>query len=141
MPKYIVKDASVTLNSVNLSTRVAQVAIIMEADDVDVSTMGTGVHEHLAGLRSDRFEITFVSDFDVAMVDATLAPLLATATTQPTFPVVVKPTSAAVSATNPSYTSSTCILLNYSPLAGEVGSRSETAVVIVSNVLIVRATA
>jgi hypothetical protein len=140
MPKFIVKDAVVSINNVTLSNRVAQVAVEMNADDVDVSTMGTGVHQHLAGLRNDQFTMTFLSDFDAAQVDATLFPLLATATTQTEFTVSVTPNSLAVSSTNPKYVSDNCILLTYQPISGAVGARSETAVTFPSNAAIRRQT-
>jgi len=138
MSKFVVKDAVVTIGSTVLSNRVASVEVTMAADDVDVSTMGTGVHEHLGGLRSDQYVLTFLSDFDAAQVDAVLFPLLATATDTPTFSVKVRPFSTAVSSTNPSYESTACILLNYSPISGAVGARSETAVTIPSNAAITR---
>lgn len=138
MSKFIIKDCVITINSVDLSDRVAQVEVTQNADDVDVSTMGTGVHEHLGGLRNDSFVVTFLSDFDAAMVDATLAPLQATATSQPEFPIKVRPTSSAVSATNPSFETTKAILLNYSPINGAIGARSETQVTFPSNELIVR---
>lgn len=141
MAKYIIKDADVSINGVDLSERVASVTVVMDADDVDVSTMGTGVHQHLGGLRNDRFEITFLQDFAASMVDATLSPLLTTATTQTEFTIIVKPTSSAVSSTNPSFTSTKSILLTYQPIAGNVGDRSEATVTFPSNEIIARATA
>lgn len=140
MAKYIIKDAVITVNSVDLSNRTAQVAIVMDADDVDVSTMGTGVHEHLAGLRNDRFEITFLQDFAASEVDATLFPLVATATSQPEFTVKVKPQSGSATTTNPEYSSTKTILLTYQPLSGAVGARSEATVTFMSNEAISRAT-
>lgn len=140
MGKFVVKDAVVSIGGVTLSDRVAQVEVQMNADDVDVSTMGTGVHEHLAGLRNDQFILTFLSDFDANEVDATLFPLLADADSTPEFAVYVQPFSGSPSATNPKYSSTACILLNYSPISGAVGARSETQVTIPSNELIQRLT-
>lgn len=140
MSKFIVKDCVVTIAGTTLSDRVAQVAVEMNADDVDVSTMGTGVHEHLAGLRNDQFTMTFLSDFDAGEVDATLFPLLATATSQPEFAVSVKPQSGAASTTNPQFIGDTCILLTYQPVSGAVGARSETAVTFPCNSAIRRQT-
>lgn len=139
MPKHIIKDAYVSVNSHDLSRRVASVAVIQDADDVDVSTMGTGVHEHLAGLRNDRFEVTFIQDFDGSVDDA-LSALVADADTQPSFTMIVKAFNATVTTTNPSWTSTDTILLNYQPLSGNVGDRSEAQVTFPSNSGIVRAT-
>ena len=138
MAKYIIKDAVVEINSVDLSNRVAEVTINMNADDVDVSTMGTGVHEHLAGLRNDSFVVKFLQDFAAASVDATLYPLVATATTQPTFPIEVSPFTGAASSTNPHYTCAEGILLDYQPMQGAVGARSEVDVTFFANDSIVR---
>lgn len=138
MAKYVIKDAVVSVDGADLSDRVASVTVNMDADDVDVSTMGTGVHQHLGGLRNDRFEVTFLSDYASAKVDAVLYQLLATASSQPEFTVYVQPVSGGVSSTNPQYKSTKCILLSYQPIAGNVGDRSETQVVFPSNEAIVR---
>src|SRR5436309_3235442 len=138
MPKFIVKDCVIKVNSVDLSDHVASVTVTMAGDDVDVSTMGTGVHQHLIGLRNDAFEITFLSDFDAAKVDETLFPLLSTASGTTEFPVSVTPFTGSVSSTNPKYSSSKCILNQYAPISGTVGARSETAVSLLSNEAISR---
>jgi hypothetical protein len=138
MAKYIIKDAVLFVDGHDLSDRVASVSVIMEGDDVDVSTMGTGVHEHLTGLRNDRIEVTFLSDFAANKVDAVLYELLATADSQPEFPVYVKPFDAAVSSTNPKYATPRAILNSYQPIAGNVGDRSEVTVTFFSNEAITR---
>jgi hypothetical protein len=136
--KYIIKDAVVEINSVELSDRVAEVTVNMSADDVDVSTMGTGVHQHLGGLRNDSFVVKFLQDFAAASVDATLHSLIATASSQPTFPIEVSPFSGASSATNPHYSCAEGILLDYQPMQGAVGARSEADVTFFANDSIVR---
>lgn len=140
MGKFVVKDAVVKINNVDLSDRVASVTVMMEGDDVDVSTMGTGVHQHLIGLRNDRFEITFLSDFAASSVDATLFPLLSTASVTTEFPVEVSAFTGTTTTTNPKYSSQKCILNQYSPIAGTIGARSETAVTFLSNEAIARGT-
>jgi len=140
MPKFVILDASVLINGVDLSARVAQVEVQMNSDDVDVSTMGAGVHQHLAGLRADAYIVTFLSDFDAAMVDATLAPLQASASSTPEFPIKVRAHQTAVSSINPSFECLKAILLTYSPIAGAIGARSETQVTFPSNDMITRHT-
>ncbi|MES2866730.1 MAG: hypothetical protein V4703_08210, partial [Actinomycetota bacterium] len=58
-------------------------------------------------------------------VDATLWPLAIAYTT---FAVAIKPTSAAISATNPEYQLATGHLLSYSPMDGKIGEASKTTV-------------
>ena len=89
---------------------------------------GGNLGERVHGLQDNSFTVTFQQDFEAASVDAVLYPLYDNETE---FEVEVRPTSAAVSATNPSYTGD-CILLEYSPLDGKVGDLSETKVKIPS---------
>ena len=136
MAKYVFKDADVVINGVNLSNRISQVAVNMTREDVPTTAMGASGVQRLAGIGDDSFEITFLQDHAAANVDATMFPLLGAAP----FTVVVKPTSAAVGATNPTFTGS-CILTDYTALQGEVGSRAEATVTLPVDGIIARATA
>lgn len=135
MAKFVLKDASVVVNGVDLSNRVAEVEVNINADEVETTAMGATGKARLAGLRDDSFTLKFRQDFAAANVDATMFPLVGAAP----FTVVVKPTSAAVSATNPSYTGS-CILTEYQPIAGEVGSVADASVTLPVDGAITRAT-
>jgi hypothetical protein len=79
--------------------------------------MGASGREKLAGLEDNSFEVTWLQDFAASEVDATLAPLIRAAP----FAFEIRPTSSAVSSTNPKFTGS-AILTEYQPVAGEVGS-------------------
>lgn len=124
MAKYVILDASVTYNSVDLSDHVESVEITMDSEDVDLTSMGDTSRTHAPGLRDDTVTVTYFQDFATGKVDATHAPLLGVAAGAT---LVVKPTSAAVSSTNPSYTMM-AILLSYQPMAGTVGDSSMTTV-------------
>ena len=137
MGKFVLKDASVVVNSVDLSDHVASVEIATKADDVAVTAMGaTGVNR-LPGLRDESFKVKWRQDFAAAKVDATLWPLYSGSTSHT---VVVKPTSAAVSATNPTFTG-TCYLLDYTPLSGDVGSVADSDTTFTVDGVITRAVA
>ncbi len=135
MAKHVLTDASVTVNGVNLSTRVESVEVNVELEDVDITAMGATAREHAPGLRNDSITLNFFQDFAAANVDATFWPLIGNTG----FSVVIKPTSAATSSTNPSFTAN-CILLTYSPLAGAVGEANQTSIELPCNGAIVRAT-
>lgn len=113
-------NVSVTINAVDLSDHVRELSLEMDADDLDATGMGATSKTHIPGLRDDRIEVTFLADWAASKVDATLAPLVGSATG---FAIVVKPTTAAVSTTNPSYTVTAC-LFNYQPITAEVGQIS-----------------
>jgi len=135
--KFVLKDASVVVNSVDLSDHVASVEISMGAEDVATTAMGATGVTRLPGLRDESITVTWRSDFAAAKVDATLAPLYTGGTPHT---VVVKPTSAAVSATNPTYTG-TCYLLEFAPIAGGVGDVADVETTFVVDGVITRATA
>jgi hypothetical protein len=126
MAKFVLKNAVVTVNSVDLSDHISQVTVETNHDEVDVTSFGSTYREILQGMGDATITLSFFQDFAAAKVDATLWPLADAGTT---FPVVVKPTSASVSSTNPSY-SMTGIILNYNPIDGAVGDASTTEVTI-----------
>src|SRR5574341_608146 len=78
--------------------------------------MGDNSVSRLASLKDFSLEITWNQDYAAANVDATLFPLVGAAA----FPVKVRPTTSAISATNPEYQGN-CILTEYTPLDGTVG--------------------
>jgi hypothetical protein len=128
MSKIVLKDCSIVINGVDLSDHSSSVEIALKKAAIDTTNFSGGGKEAIAGLSEDTFTVDFQQDFGVAEVNATLIPLYENETE---FVVVVKAHSASVTATNPSFTG-TCILLEYSPLAGKVGSLSETKVKMMS---------
>ena len=136
MAKFVLDDADVTINAVDLSVYVKSVTINYEAEVKDITAMGDDGREKLAGLRNGSIEIEFFQDFVAAKVDATLFPLVGAAE----FTVLILPTSAAVGADNPLYTSS-CILASYSPIRGSVGDEATATATFECSGLIVRTVA
>ena len=118
----IVMSNNVTLSvgGTDLSDHVREIKIDMSADDLDATAMGATSKAHVVGLRDDRMEVTFLQDFAASKVDATLSALVSSSTG---FVVVVKPTTAIPSPTNPSYTM-TALLFDYSPIDATVGEIS-----------------
>lgn len=124
MGKIVLRDCTITVNGVDLSDHVSSVEVNFVKDEVETTNFSGQGRERIAGLKDDSFVVTFQQDYAAGEVDQTLFPLY---NNENEFTVVVKPTAAAVSATNPSYTG-TCILLEYQPLSGSVGDLSETEV-------------
>lgn len=116
MAKLVLKDASITVGGTNLSDHISSIAIPVEADAPESTAFGATWRERAAGgLKDFSVDITWQQDYAAANVDATLWPLLATSAA-----IVVKPTSGAVSATNPSYSGSV-IVNQLTPVNGSVG--------------------
>ena len=122
MADIVLTNASVVVNSVDLSAHVTSVAINRSADAVETTAMGDTARTYTGGLESGTLDITFNQDYASAKVEATLYALVNTSTS-----VVVKQTAAAVAATNPSYTMS-CFVAEYSPVDGSVGDLSTVSV-------------
>lgn len=113
------KDVSVTVNSVDLSDRSNAVTLTYEVEQQDATVMG-GNRSFVGGIQNNSLEVTMYQDFAASEVEATIFPLVGTQTT-----VVLKPTSSAVGADNPSYTLTDCFLSSHTPIsAGDVGSTS-----------------
>ena len=123
MAVFVLTDASVTVNSVDLSTYVTSVSLNYEKDSVEVTAMGNSGHIFTGGLQNISLDVTFNQDFAATKVAATLDALIGSTTT-----VVVKPTSGAVSATNPSYTISNAFLAGTQPVNGSTGDLAQMSV-------------
>jgi len=124
MAKVILKDCYIVINGTNLSDHVSAVTLDLKKDGVETTSFSGGGRERVAGLKDDSLQLTIQSDYAAASVDAVLFPLYNNETE---FQVEIRPTSSAVSTTNPKYTA-TCVLFEYSPLDGKVGDLADTKV-------------
>jgi len=105
MAVYLSNGVVVTLNSVALSDHVTSATINRVFDELEVTAMGDTAHKFVKGLEASTIALDFLSDTAAANVNATLQAAWGT-----TVALTLKQTSAAVSATNPLY--STTILVN-----------------------------
>ena len=119
MAKFVLTDASITVGGTDLSDDVQSIEVSYEAEAQECTTMGDDTREQLGGLKNWSVTLNFVQDFASAQVDATLFSAVGTQVA-----LVIKPTSGAVSTTNPSF-SGTGLLTNYNPIGNSVG---ETAI-------------
>ena len=115
MAVFLNNGVSVTVNSVDLSDHVTAVTINRTFDELEVTAMGDSGHKFVKGLEASSITIDFLNDTATGEVLQTLQAAWGTNVT-----VVVKQTSAAVSATNPSYTM-TCLVNNTTDVNGAVG--------------------
>ncbi len=124
MAKLVLRDCFIEVDGTNFSSHVASVTINLSKDEIDTTNFGGDGRERAHGLKDDSFEMTFQQDYDADSVDDVLYPLWDDETE---FIVKVRPRAGAASTSNPEY-SATCILLEYTPLAGDVGDLSTTDV-------------
>lgn len=117
MAKIVLTNPSITINSVDLSSKIAQVSIDISYDEVETTAFGDTFKTRVLGLGDASISLSFHQDFAAAQTEATIYPLLGNSAGTT---IVVKPTSAAVGATNPSYTM-TALINEWSPVNGSVG--------------------
>lgn len=119
MTTRVLTDASVTVNAVDLSDHVQSVTVELSRETQDDTAMGNTARSNSAGLKTNSMSVTFLQDFAASEVDATLWTLYDAGTEHD---VVVKETSSAVGATNPTYTL-TGFITDYNPIGGSVGDQ------------------
>jgi len=122
MAQIVLTDVSVSINSVDLAAKATQVVINYEKEAVEVTAFGDSWRKFTDGLGNVTCDVEMQQDFSSAAVEDTVYPLVGTTTT-----LVFKPTSGAVSATNPSYTITGAYLASHTPLNGAVGELSTTS--------------
>ena len=105
MAIYLSNNVVATRNSVALSDHVTSATINRSFDELEVTAMGDTAHKFVKGLEASTITLDFLSDTAAANVNATLQAAWGT-----TVALTLKQTSAAVSATNPLY--STTVLVN-----------------------------
>lgn len=121
MPKYVVKDAIIEIDDIDLSARASRATVTSSKALVDSTTFGADYRENVVGLGDASIAVTFQQDFDTAQTDATLWPIHSAGRT---CRVRVIPTSGAISETNPAYVMEAALIPDYTPLNGSVGDLS-----------------
>ena len=136
MAIFVATDFSVSINgSTALASYLTQVELKSSANDITTTSFGSTWVTRVAGLKEGSLTLQFNQDYAAATVDATLWPLLGANAT-----VVIKPTSTAVSASNPTYTA-ICLVTDLTPVSGNIGDLATFSVTWPTNGTVSRATA
>ncbi len=118
MAHQVYTDGYFSWNAVVLSPHVREIHLRSKRSFVDDSNvMGATGRKVLPVLEDYELEVIFSQDFAATQVDATLA---ADALAKTPRAFEIRPTSGAVSATNPKYTG-TAYIENYDPIYGAFG--------------------
>ena len=135
MAVYMSNGVVVTLNSVVLSDHVTSATINRVFEELEVSAMGDSSRKYVKGLETSTVALDFLSDTAASNVKATLQAAWGTTVT-----LTLKQTSAAVSATNPLY-STTILVNNTTDINGAVGDIASQSITFTCNSPIVITTA
>jgi len=122
MAKFVATDYNITIGGSDFSSSIASAELSIEVDDVETTAFGDSSRTRVGGLQTGTLTLDFHQDFGSSSVDATLEPLIGTSVA-----IVIKPTSAAAGATNPTY-SFNCLVTQYSPFASSVGDLATVSV-------------
>ena len=115
MAIFMNETVTVTINSVDLTDHITSIDFVETSNEIETTAMGDANVTRIGGLKDGSVRISWHQDYASSEVYATLNPLLGTTTT-----VLVKPTSGAVSATNPSKSVS-CLVTELPFVSGAVG--------------------
>ncbi len=122
MAVFVLNNAKITINAINLSDHITQVTLRTSDDVIETSAFGATAKTRVAGLPDNSVTLEFQQDFATSQVEATIYPLIGTVVT-----CIVSPTSAVASATNPTYTFS-ALISEWAPLDGSIGELATSSV-------------
>lgn len=112
-------NPSVTINSVDLSDQCTSATVTYTAEALESTAFGDTARKYTAGLQNNEVTVTLYQSYAGSETEATIYNLVGTTTT-----LLIKPTSAAVGATNPSYTLTGAYLESHTPIAASLGELS-----------------
>ena len=115
MAVFAATDLEVTIDTVDFSASLAAVTLDTSREQLETTAFGDAARTYIAGLQDASVTFSFHQDFAASAVDATLHAALGTEVA-----IVVKPTSEAVSAGNPSY-SFNALVTQIVPFSSNVG--------------------
>lgn len=134
MATFVLTDAAITINAVDLSDWISEASVSAEVDVQEDTAFGDTWRSKLGGLKDFTLDLNFFQDFANSAVDQTLWSLLGTSVA-----ITIKATSGATSATNPSF-SGNVIISEYTPIGGSVGDVAALSVSWPGNGALARAT-
>jgi len=116
-------NPTVTINSVDLQDQCTSAVVTYAFDQLETTAFGDTARKFgastVTSLQNNTIEVELYQSYVASETEATIFGLVGIQTT-----LVLKPTSAAVSATNPSYTLTGCYLASHSPIMASLGELS-----------------
>ena len=122
MAKLVLTNPSITVGGIDLSDHCSSITLDTKYDIVETTAFGSTAKTRVAGLADNSVTIDFMQDFGSSSVEATIYPLLGTATS-----IVIKPVSGTTTTTNPQYTVS-AVVSEWTPLKGSIGALATASV-------------
>lgn len=115
MAKFSATDFSISIGGTDFSDSIAALTLDISREQLEITAFGDSARRYIGGLQDSSVTISFHQDFAAASVDSTVFSNLGG-----TVAIVVKPTSGAVSSSNPSY-SFNALVVQSTPFSSNVG--------------------
>ena len=112
-------NPSITINAVDLSDQCTSAVINYVSEQLENTTFSNTSRSFTSGLYSNTVTVTLYQSYSASETEASIYNLVGTTTT-----LVLKPSSAAVGATNPSYTLTGAFLSAHTPINASLGELS-----------------
>ena len=121
MAKLVMTNANVTLGGADISQYVASVTLTTSVSEVETTSFGVGAVQRVGGLQDN--SVTLEIHQDYSAIEGLVFPLIGGTTS-----LVVKPNGTAVGTANPSYTTNSVLITEWTPVNGAVGELSTISV-------------
>jgi len=112
-------NPAVTINSVDLSDQCTSATLTYTAEALESTAFGDTARKYTSGLQNNEVTVTLYQSYAASETEASIYALVGTTTN-----LVLKPSSSAVSSTNPSYTLTGAYLETHTPIAASLGELS-----------------
>ena len=112
-------NPALTINSVDLSDQCTSAVINYVSEQLENTTFSNTSRSFTSGLYSNTVTVTLYQSYAASETEASIYSLVGTTTT-----LVLKPSSSAVGATNPSYTLTGAFLSAHTPINASLGELS-----------------
>jgi hypothetical protein len=119
--KLVMTNANVTLGGTDISDYVASVTLTTSVNEVETTSFGVGAVQRVGGLQDNSVTLDIHQDYSA--IEGLVYPLIGSTTS-----LVVKPNGTAVGTANPSYTTDSVLITEWTPVNGAVGELSTISV-------------
>ena len=121
MSKLVMTNANVTLGGTDISAYVASVTLSISVNEVETTSFGVGAVQRVGGLQDNSVTLDLHQDYSA--IEGLVYPLIGSTTS-----LVVKPNGTAVGTANPSYTTNSVLITEWTPVNGAVGELATISV-------------
>ena len=121
MAKLVMTNANVTLGGTDISDYVASVTLTTSVNEVETTSFGVGAVQRVGGLQDNSVTLDLHQDYSA--IEGLVYPLIGSTTS-----LVVKPNGTAVGTANPSYTTNSVLITEWTPVNGAVGELATISV-------------